>query len=126
MYSFKTNKFQLFLKKLLCLCGFIFKSKNLKIMALEEVLRNGNYHLIDVREPMELEMDGQVEGAQNIPLGEVDERKEEILAIEKPVVLFCRSGNRSGKALDFLNSEGLKNGYNGGGWAELKEKLENS
>ena len=95
-------------------------------MAIEEVLRNGNYHLIDVREPMELEMDGQIEGAQNIPLGEVDERKEEILAIEKPVVLFCRSGNRSGKALDFLNSEGLKNGYNGGGWAELKEKLENS
>ena len=63
-------------------------------MSLEEILKSGNYQLIDVREPMELEMDGYIEGAENIPLGEVEERKEEILAIDKPVVLFCRSGNR--------------------------------
>lgn len=94
-------------------------------MALEEVLRNQNYHLIDVREPLELEMDGEIEGAQNIPLGEVEDRKEEILSIEKPVVLFCRSGNRSGKALEYLNAQGLKDGYNGGGWAELKATIEN-
>jgi len=93
-------------------------------MSLADVLKSGNYQLIDVREPMELEMDGNIEGAQNIPLGEVEDRKEEILSIEKPVVLFCRSGNRSGKALEFLNAEGLKEGYNGGGWAELKAHLE--
>jgi rhodanese-related sulfurtransferase len=40
------------------------------------------------------------------------------------VILFCRSGNRSGKALEYLNSQGLKDGYNGGGWAELKANLE--
>lgn len=94
-------------------------------MSLIEVLQSGNYKLIDVREPLELDVDGFIEGAVNIPLGEVAERKEEILAIEGPVVLFCRSGNRSGKALEFLTSEGLKDGYNGGGWAELKDTLEN-
>ena len=94
-------------------------------MNLEEVLKSGNYQLIDVREPMELEMDGEIEGAENIPLGEVEDRKDEILSIDKPVVIFCRSGNRSGKALELLNNEGLKEGYNGGGWAELKEKIEN-
>ncbi|KMQ70874.1 rhodanese-like domain-containing protein [Chryseobacterium koreense] len=94
-------------------------------MTLEEILQSGNYQLIDVREPMELEMDGEIEGAVNIPLGEVEDRKEEILNLDKPVVIFCRSGNRSGKALDFLNHEGLKNGYNGGGWADLKQKIEN-
>ena len=93
-------------------------------MSLSDVLKAGNYHLIDVREPMELEMDGNIGGAQNIPLGEVEDRKDEILSIEKPVVLFCRSGNRSGKALELLQSEGLKDGYNGGGWAELKANLE--
>ena len=77
-------------------------------MSLEKVLKSGNYHLIDVREPMELEMDGNIEGAENIPLGELEERKDEILNQEKPVVVFCRSGNRSGKALEFLNNEGLK------------------
>lgn len=94
-------------------------------MSLTDVLKSGKYTLIDVREPLELEMDGFIEGAKNIPLGEVDERKDEILSVEGPVVLFCRSGNRSGKALEFLNSQGLKDGYNGGGWAELKETLEN-
>lgn len=28
---------------------------------IEEVLKSGNYHLIDVREPMELEMNGHIE-----------------------------------------------------------------
>lgn len=92
-------------------------------MSLEEVIKAGNYALIDVREPMELEMDGNIEGATNIPLGEVEDRKEEILSIDKPVILFCRSGNRSGKALEYLNSQGLKEGYNGGGWADLKSAL---
>lgn len=93
-------------------------------MSLAEVLKSGNYHLVDVREPMELEMDGSIDGAKNIPLGELEDRKDEILSVEKPVVLFCRSGNRSGKALEFLQSHGLKDGYNGGGWAELKAHLE--
>ncbi|MBN9313413.1 MAG: sulfurtransferase [Chryseobacterium sp. 39-10] len=92
-------------------------------MSLEEVLKSGNYQLIDVREPMELEMDGSIDGAENIPLGEVEERKDEILGIDKPVVLFCRSGNRSGKALEFLTSQGLKNGYNGGGYVDLRDKI---
>ena len=33
-------------------------------MSLVEVLQSKNYHLIDVREPMELEMDGHIEEAQ--------------------------------------------------------------
>lgn len=90
---------------------------------LEEILKSKNYELIDVREPMELEMDGAIEGAKNIPLGEIEQRAEEILSVEKPIILFCRSGNRSSKALEFLNSKGLKNGYNGGGYAQLQETI---
>ena len=94
-------------------------------MSLREVLESGNYELIDVREPMELMMDGEIEGAKNIHLGEIEERQDEILQLEKPVVLFCRSGNRSGKALEYLESQGLKEGFNGGGWSELKHALDN-
>ncbi|MEC5393882.1 rhodanese-like domain-containing protein [Bergeyella sp. RCAD1439] len=94
-------------------------------MSLEEVLKAGNYELIDVREPLELEMDGEIATAKNIPLGEIEARQDEILTLEKPVVLFCRSGNRSARALEYLNAQGLKNGYNGGGWAELKNTLAN-
>lgn len=93
-------------------------------MSVIEILKKGNYHLIDVREPMELEIDGEVEGAKNIPLGEVGDRKDEILNLEGDIILFCRGGSRSAKALELLEAEGLKNGYNGGGWATLKETLE--
>ncbi len=93
-------------------------------MELLDVLKSGNYELVDVREPLELEMDGEIVGAKNIPLGEVEDRKEEFLSLGKPVVIFCRSGNRSGKALEYLTSQGLKDGYNGGGWAQLKETIE--
>ena len=41
-------------------------------MDIQEILNQGNYHLIDVREPEELIANGAIEGAENIPLGEVE------------------------------------------------------
>ncbi|WP_285268678.1 rhodanese-like domain-containing protein [Kaistella rhinocerotis] len=93
-------------------------------MSLAEVLQTGNYHLIDVREPMELEMDGHIEAAQNIPLGELEQRKQEVLNLSGTKIFFCRSGNRSGKAVDYFKSEGMTDVYNGGGYADMKELLE--
>lgn len=84
----------------------------------------GNYHLIDVREPLELEMDGQIESAQNIPLGEIEERKQEITNLNGTKIFFCRSGNRSGKAAEYFKSQGMTDVYNGGGYLEVKEVLE--
>lgn len=94
-------------------------------MSIEEILKSGKYHLIDVREPMELEMDGEIESALNIPLGEIQDRKEEIEKLEGPKIFFCRSGNRSGKAVDFFRSQNLDNIYNGGGYVDVHNALEN-
>ncbi|MCQ4180486.1 rhodanese-like domain-containing protein [Riemerella anatipestifer] len=88
---------------------------------IEEVLKSGNYHLIDVREPMELEMDGNIEAAKNIPLGELEDRKEEVTSLDGNVILFCRSG----RAVEYFKSLGLTNVYNGGGYSDLKEVLDN-
>lgn len=93
-------------------------------MSIEEVLKTGNYHLIDVREPMELEMDGEIESALNIPLGEIEGRKEEVMQLEGPKIFFCRSGNRSGKALEFFKYENMSDIYNGGGFADVQKSLE--
>ena len=94
-------------------------------MSIEEILKAGNYHLIDVREPMELEMDGEIESALNIPLGEIQDRKEEVEQLEGPKIFFCRSGNRSGKALEFFKSQNASDIYNGGGYADVQQALEN-
>ncbi|KEY19402.1 rhodanese-like domain-containing protein [Kaistella antarctica] len=93
-------------------------------MSIEEVLKTGNYHLVDVREQMELEMDGEIESALNIPLGEIQDRKEEVMQLEGPKIFFCRSGNRSGKALEFFKSENMSDIYNGGGFADVQKSLE--
>ena len=59
-------------------------------MDIQKILDAGNYHLIDVREPEELITDGAIEGAVNIPLGEIEERKNDILSLEGNIIFFCR------------------------------------
>ena len=71
--------------------------------------------IVDVREVFECEM-GMVEGAINIPLGDVSFKIEEFKAMPKPLVLCCASGNRSGQAVQFLAANGVEDIYNGGGW----------
>ncbi|MDH4169593.1 MAG: rhodanese-like domain-containing protein [Acidimicrobiia bacterium] len=61
--------------------------------------------LIDVREPTEVAA-GTLPGAINIPLGELPQRLHE-LDRSRTVVLLCRSGGRSGKAAEFLVTEGF-------------------
>lgn len=94
-------------------------------MSIEEIFKSGNYNLIDVREPMELEMDGEIESALNIPLGELEDRKEEVEQLDGPKIFFCRSGNRSGKALAFFKSQNMSDIYNGGGYGDVQQALEN-
>ena len=62
-------------------------------MDIQEILNQGNYHLIDVREPEELIANGAIEGAENIPLGEVENHADEIAKLDGNVIFFCRSGN---------------------------------
>lgn len=93
-------------------------------MTIEEIIKNGDYHLIDVRENMELEMDGKIEEAHNIPLGEMEDRKQEITNLNGPKIFFCRSGGRSQKAVDYFKNEGLTDVYNGGGFEDMKAQLD--
>lgn len=73
--------------------------------------------IVDVRSPQEF-MGGHVTGAKNIPLGEIQRRKEEVMKLKKPVVFCCRSGARSGQATDFFKAQGL-NCENGGPWTKV-------
>jgi rhodanese-related sulfurtransferase len=60
--------------------------------------------LVDVRADHEWEM-GRIEGATHLPLAELAERAEEIDK-DRPVVLYCRGGNRSSMATAALAAEG--------------------
>lgn len=70
-----------------------------------EALLAPGVQLIDVREPMELG-EGTLPGAVNIPLGDLPSRVGE-LDPSRPVLLLCRSGNRSGSAARWLAQQGF-------------------
>jgi rhodanese-related sulfurtransferase len=67
-------------------------------------LVEGGAQLVDVRADHEWEM-GRIEGATHLPLAELTERVGE-LDKDRPVVLYCRGGNRSTMATEALAAEG--------------------
>jgi len=74
---------------------------------LAERLKAGNHlKIIDVREPYEWEI-SHIEGAQLIPLGTLAARMNELDSADE-IVLQCRTGVRSLKALELLYTAGFR------------------
>lgn len=69
--------------------------------------------LLDVRTPEEFNS-GHIAGAVNISVDELAQRLSEVPQ-DKPVVLYCRSGNRSGQAAQILDQAGYTQIYDLGG-----------
>lgn len=65
--------------------------------------------VIDVREPDEAEI-CEI-GAELIPMGDIMDRTDE-LPKDRPLVIHCRSGKRSGKIVEKLEEKGFDNAYN--------------
>jgi len=81
--------------------------------------------LVDVRADHEWEA-GRIAGAKHVPLAELGERAGEIDK-ERPVVLYCRGGNRSTMATEALAEAGydaVKLSEGIVGWAEEGLPLE--
>jgi rhodanese-related sulfurtransferase len=62
--------------------------------------------IIDVREDFEV-TEGMIPGARHIPMGQILNRLDE-LDKSRPVNIVCRSGNRSGRVADALESLGFE------------------
>ena len=74
---------------------------------LAERLQTGNgIKIIDVREPHELEI-SQISGSTLIPLGQLAARMHELDTADD-IVLICKSGTRSTRALEVLYSAGFQ------------------
>jgi len=72
--------------------------------------------VVDVRTPGEFNS-GHLQNAKLIPINQVSARINEFGADKnRPIVVYCKSGSRSGKALDILKQAGYANVHNGGGY----------
>ena len=90
---------------------------------LKEVLAD-NAYLVDVRTPSEF-ASGSVKGAVNIPLDKISGQLSKFKG-KKNIVVFCRSGNRSGQAKSILEKNGFDNVVNGGTWQNVNSLISNN
>ena len=67
--------------------------------------------LLDVRSPEEF-ADGHIDGAVNIPIGDLALRHNELGDKTRTIIVYCRSGMRSSRAQDFLLENGYRSVYN--------------
>lgn len=90
-------------------------------MDLQNIINQESKTLVDIREPFEM-MLGKAKGAINIPLRRIQNRVDEFRQMSKPIIVYCRSGNRSGQALKFLKEQGIQEVYDGGRWESFRSK----
>jgi len=74
---------------------------------LQDRLKANHLHLVDVREPHEWEI-CRIDGASLIPLKEIEGRVGE-LDPDNEIILYCKGGIRSMKALKLLQAQGFSN-----------------
>ncbi|MBF0275849.1 MAG: ThiF family adenylyltransferase, partial [Nitrospinae bacterium] len=86
---------------------------------------NPDLFVVDVREGHELEI-CKLKGTVHIPLGDIGERYSEIPQ-DRDVVVHCKLGGRSGKAVEFLKGKGYTNCKNlAGGIIQWADDIDNS
>ena len=82
--------------------------------------------IIDVRTPIEWET-GHLPGAKLIEWQEIGEKiANETTNKDETIYLYCRSGNRSGKAKEILDQLGYSNVFNAGGLTEAQAFIDSS
>lgn len=99
--------------------------KEVDTSAALQLINHKDAIVLDVRERNEYDA-GHVLNAKFIPLGKLKERMGELEKYrDQPIVVVCRSGNRSGTACFLLAKQGFAQAYNlaGGILAWQKSQL---
>jgi len=102
------------------------RMKEITVQELQQLQQSGSdFQLIDVREPHEYDI-CNLEG-ELIPLAEVPHNVDKINK-DKKVIIHCRSGSRSGQAVQWLEkTQKLDNLYNlKGGIIAWAKEIDNS
>lgn len=90
-----------------------YKETQISYKEAKDILKNDKSSiLIDVRSPQEYK-EGNLDTSINIPLYDIEAKIENIIKNkEKPLIIYCQSGNRSKRAIQILSKKGYENLYN--------------
>lgn len=111
-------------------------SRSVNYDKLKKLIKEKSVHLIDVREKHELLETGVLPNSVNIPLGEIESaltmpRDEFKIKYnhnkpnsEEKIIFSCRTGGRSGRAMQIALKLGYENVLNyDGGWLDWEAHL---
>ena len=87
--------------------------ENTTVDELADEIKSGAVRLIDVRRQTEWDA-GRIKGAEHMFLGRLLDSYQDLKedAVNRPVVLQCRTGSRSSIASSLLQAAGIKNVIN--------------
>jgi len=86
--------------------------EDISVEEFKSMMNEDNTVILDVRTEDEVK-EGIIDGAMHINLFDSDFRDQlEELDKSKTYLVYCRSGNRSGKACEVMNNMGFDNAYN--------------
>ena len=105
----------------LALCVLFFVNKvrgqngnyqNIDVSKFAELMKDTNTIVLDVRTAGEIKA-GKIKGAQEINvMSPTFSKKIKALDKSKTYLVYCRSGNRSGRACSAMDKEGFEHLYN--------------
>jgi rhodanese-related sulfurtransferase len=93
-----------------------------------QILAGSAPFIIDVREPAEIETNGYIKGAINLPLRTLLQNLDKLPALDKPIVVYCAIGHRGAMAmaslrlLGYTDVRSLGGGFNA--WAKANLPVE--
>lgn len=112
-----------FLLTVICLIsGALYSCNQTKNKSELSKLIKEDAVLVDVRSSEEF-AEGSVDGAINIPVDILQDNIEKFPA-DKPIIVFCKSGNRAEKARKILEENNILDVVNGGSWQNVKKALD--
>lgn len=92
---------------------------------LNDLVKNHEAQVVDVRTEVECANFGCIKDSVNIPLDDLRLKMGQ-LDKDKPVIICCGNGIRSGLAKQILQQNGFKKVFKGGTYESLKRKLRSS
>jgi len=114
--DFARNNF-LIVAGFIAVLGFIIKTeisrltqkhKQIGVNEAVMLLNKDNSIVLDVREDKEVQ-GGKIKGAKHITLGQLPSKMAELGSDkQKPILVYCRSGSRSGHACQMLTKAGYE------------------
>ncbi len=90
--------------------------KKISPNTLGMMVNSQNAQLIDIRAKKKFAT-GYIQGSRNIPFAELNERLDEIRAIENPIIIVCDIGVQAGAAVQMIAKDNVYRLEGGiGGW----------